>query len=76
AAKAAATQNLDDVLEAVDRGDADAAAAAGLTGGGGASLSGGLRVDRVIEVVTPQAFSVNTAQDGTPGLVETTAPQA
>ena len=76
AAKAAATQDLDDVLGAVDRGDADAATAAGLTGGGGASLSGGLRVDRVIEVVTPQAFSESAAREGVAGLVQTTAPQA
>ena len=76
AAKAAVAQDLDDVLGAVDRGDADAAAAAGLTGGGGASLSGGLRVDRVIEVVTPQAFSESAAREGVTGLVQTTAPQA
>ena len=76
AAKAAAAQDLDDVLGAVERGDADAAAAAGLTGGGGASLSGGLRVDRVIEVVTPQAFSESAAREGVAGLVQTTAPQA
>ncbi|MEK6669636.1 MAG: cadherin-like domain-containing protein, partial [Pseudomonadota bacterium] len=76
AAKAAATQDLDDVLGAVNRGDADAATAAGLTGGGGASLSGGLRVDRVIEVVTPQAFSESAAREGVSGLVQTTAPQA
>ena len=76
AAKAAAAQDLDDVLGAVERGDADAAAAAGLTGGGGASLSGGLRVDRVIEVVTPQAFSESAAREGVASLVQTTAPQA
>ncbi|MDI1349363.1 cadherin-like domain-containing protein, partial [Aquabacterium sp.] len=76
AAKAAAAQDLDDVLGAVDRGDADAATAAGLAGGGGASLSGGLRVDRVIEVVTPQAFSESAAREGVAGLVQTTAPQA
>jgi len=74
--KANNAQSLDSVLDAVDRGDADTAAAAGLTGGGGASLSGGLRVDRIIEVVTPQAFAVSTALDNVPGRVETTVPQA
>ncbi|MCH8178309.1 MAG: tandem-95 repeat protein [Proteobacteria bacterium] len=69
-------QSLDDVLGAVERGDADAATAAGLTGAGGASLGEGLRVDRVIEVVTPQAFSDSAARAGVSGLVATTAPQA
>ena len=72
----ASGQPLDDVLGAVERGDEDAATAAGLTGAGGASLGEGLRVDRVIEVVTPQAFSESTARAGVSSLVTTTAPQA
>ena len=76
AAKTAAEQGLDDVLSAVNRGDADAATAAGLGGGGDAALSGGLRVDRVIEVVTPQAFSASTERESVQGLVQTTVPQA
>ena len=53
-------KSLDDVINAVDRGDEDAAAAAGLTGGAGGAMSLGLRVDRVIETVTPQEFEYST----------------
>jgi len=51
---------VDEAINAVDRGDEDAATAAGLTGGGGGSMSLGLRVDRVIETVSPQEFAYST----------------
>ncbi|MBH1988335.1 MAG: tandem-95 repeat protein, partial [Burkholderiales bacterium] len=70
----AARSDLDDVIGAIERGDEDAATAAGLTGGDGASMGEGLRVDRVIEVVTPQAFSVATANDGLSADVAATPP--
>ncbi len=53
-------KSLDEAINAVDRGDEDAATAAGLTGGGGGSMSLGLRVDRVIETVSPQEFAYST----------------
>ncbi|TAK98708.1 MAG: retention module-containing protein, partial [Aquabacterium sp.] len=53
-------KSLDDAINAVERGDEDAATAAGVTGGGGGSMSPGLRVDRVIEAVTPQEFAYST----------------
>ncbi|HEX5357270.1 MAG TPA: retention module-containing protein, partial [Aquabacterium sp.] len=53
-------KTLDDAINAVERGDEDAATAAGVTGGGGGAMSPGLRVDRVIEAVTPQEFAYST----------------
>ncbi|RRS04077.1 tandem-95 repeat protein [Aquabacterium soli] len=63
--KAAATvlpgDNIDDVIAAVNNGNADDATAAGLAGGGGGSTLGeGLRVDRVNEGVNPQEFTYGT----------------
>jgi len=53
--------DLDQTLAAIERGDEEAAAAAGLAGGeGGGGLRPGLRVDRVQEDVTPQSFTYST----------------
>nr|WP_315197007.1 tandem-95 repeat protein [uncultured Aquabacterium sp.] len=75
AAAPAARGDLDDVIGAIERGDEDAATAAGLTGGDGAAMGEGLRVDRVIEVVTPQAFSVAITDDGIVAEVAPTLPR-
>ncbi|MDE2433572.1 MAG: VCBS domain-containing protein, partial [Burkholderiales bacterium] len=48
-------KDLDRAIQAVDKGEGDAVPAAGLSGGGG-SMTPGLRVDRVIEVVSGQEF--------------------
>ncbi len=55
-------KSLDDVIGALERGEEEDATAAGLTGGDGAAMGEGLRVDRVVEVVTPQ--SLNGAPNG------------
>ena len=75
AAAPAARADLDDVIGAIERGDEDAATAAGLTGGDGAAMGEGLRVDRVIEVVTPQAFSVAITDNGIVTEVAPTLPR-
>ncbi|WP_254558347.1 hypothetical protein, partial [Salmonella enterica] len=59
--------SLDDVIAAVDRGDEEDATAAGLTGGDGAAMGEGFRVDRIVEVVTPQSFEAASANDGLNG---------
>ena len=51
------------------------APAAGLQGGLGASLSEGLRVDRVSEVVSPLAFTYGTERVLPPPIFAVTAPQ-
>ncbi|MDO9234473.1 MAG: Ig-like domain-containing protein, partial [Aquabacterium sp.] len=63
-----ATKGVDAEIDAVERGDEDAATAVGLAGGGGGSLALGLRVDRVIETVSPQEFAYGTEgrEDGGP----------
>ncbi len=75
AAAQKATLNLDDAINAVERGDEDAATAAGLAGGGGGAMSLGLRVDRVIETVSPQEFAYSTPDRdaGTPIATATNA---
>ncbi len=52
-AHAAAPNEIDRVIQALNREDAEAAPAAGLTAGDGGDLTPGLRVDRIAEGVTP-----------------------
>ncbi len=52
--------------------DPQEAPAAGLQGGAGASLSEGLRVDRISESVTPLSFSYGTQRDLPPPIVAVT----
>ncbi len=68
----AGSKPLDDVIGAIERGDEQDATAAGLTGGDGASMGEGLRVDRVVEVVTPQSLSVSSADGGLNGRIQST----
>jgi VCBS repeat-containing protein len=49
-------KDTDQTIQAVELGDEDAAPAAGGGAGGSGSMTPGLRVDRVIEVVTSQEF--------------------
>ena len=54
-ARSAATE-LDRVIDALNSDDREAATAAGLTGGDGSEFTPGLRVDRVVENVTPASL--------------------
>src|SRR3989344_5643548 len=65
-------KSLDDVIGAIERGDEDDATAAGLTGGDGAAMGEGLRVDRIVEVVTPQSFNASSGDDGREASLKTT----
>ncbi|MFN4265916.1 MAG: VCBS domain-containing protein, partial [Aquabacterium sp.] len=62
-----AAEDADKAIQGVDQGDADQAPAAGVTGGSGGAMTPGLRVDRVIEVVTPQEFVYGTSAAGEQG---------
>ena len=66
-------KSLDDVISAIEQGQEEDATAAGLTGGDGASMGEGLRVDRIVEVVTPQSFNARTNSDGVDASIEPTA---
>jgi hypothetical protein len=44
------TPDADRAIEGINKGDADAAPAAGLSGGDGGDLQPGLRVDRIVEL--------------------------
>ncbi|MDE2593980.1 MAG: tandem-95 repeat protein, partial [Burkholderiales bacterium] len=68
-----ADKDADQTIQAVNQGDADAAPAAGGGGGGSGSMTPGLRVDRVIEVLTTQEFSVGNTERGVTTLVDTPA---
>ncbi|WP_140627733.1 immunoglobulin-like domain-containing protein [Methylibium rhizosphaerae] len=53
--------DIEQVIQALNSNDPSVAPAAGVAGGGeGGELSPGLRVDRVIEVVTPQEYAFST----------------
>jgi T1SS-143 domain-containing protein len=68
-------QNVEEAIRGLNDGKEDAATAAGIGAGGGGSMGLGLRVDRVIEAVSPQEFTYDTAvrDTGTPFTV-TAAP--
>ncbi|HRH29592.1 MAG TPA: Calx-beta domain-containing protein, partial [Aquabacterium sp.] len=61
---AVASSDLDKTIESVERGDEDAATAAGLNGGANGGLLPGLRVDRVVESVGSVEFQYETARGG------------
>ena len=79
-AKAAAEDDVDRAISALNAGDRQAAPAAGLSGGDGGSLDAALRVDRISEGVVAAAILRSTADaelrvtDAASG--GTTAPQA
>jgi len=54
--------DVDKTIAALERGDQDAVTAAGLDGGASGGLLPGLRVDRVVELVTPLEFQYETAR--------------
>ena len=60
-AHAAAPNEIDRVIQALNRDDAEAAPAAGLTAGDGGDLTPGLRVDRIAEGITAAAFGPGTS---------------
>ncbi|MBU0917013.1 MAG: tandem-95 repeat protein, partial [Gammaproteobacteria bacterium] len=72
AANAADGKSLDDLIGAIERGE-EVATAAGLTGGDGAAMGEGLRVERIVEVVTPQSFAASSNNDGLQGLIQSTS---
>ena len=55
-------KETDQAIQAIEQGDKDAAPAAGVDGGGNGSMTPGLRVDRVIEVVGTQEFAFGTTE--------------
>jgi large repetitive protein len=57
------SDDVDATIQAINQGDAQDAPGAGL-GGGGSGMTPGLRVDRVIETVTPQEFAYSLAERG------------
>jgi len=71
-ANSADGKSIDDVIGAIERGDEEDATAAGLTGGDGAAMGEGLRVERIVEVVTPQSFNASSNTDGLQGLIQST----
>lgn len=52
------SQAVDDAIDAIEQGAPEDATAAGLSGGDGAAMGEGLRVDRIVETVSPQSFAV------------------
>ncbi|MGE5452385.1 MAG: Ig-like domain-containing protein, partial [Acidobacteriota bacterium] len=54
-------KDTDQAIQALDRGDADTAPAAG-GGGGDGTMTPGLRVDRVIEIVSTQEFDISATE--------------
>jgi Calx-beta domain/von Willebrand factor type A domain/RTX calcium-binding nonapeptide repeat (4 copies) len=66
----------DAVIADLNRDEPLEPTAAGLQGGGGASLSQGLRVDRIAEGVTPLVFDFGTERVLPPPILAVTAPQA
>lgn len=51
------SQAVDDAIDAIEQGDSEDATAAGLSGGDGAAMGEGLRVDRIVETVSPSSFT-------------------
>ena len=67
---AAVPDEIEQVIQALNSNDPSVAPAAGVTGGGDAGeMSPGLRVDRVIEVVTPQEYAFSTDDRTAPTFV-------
>ncbi|WP_286745877.1 Ig-like domain-containing protein, partial [Aquabacterium sp. UBA2148] len=73
AANNADGKSLDDVIGAIERGEEEDATAAGLTGGDGAAMGEGLRVERIVEVVAPQSFNASSNNDGLQGQIQSTS---
>ena len=71
--KAAARNDVDQVIESLAQNDADAATAAGLAGGEGGEFLPGLRVDRISEALTTLGLDPNSAEgtNNTPPVAET-----
>ncbi|OYT99462.1 MAG: hypothetical protein CFE40_06340 [Burkholderiales bacterium PBB1] len=75
---AAAPGEVDQVIEKLAQDDADAATAAGLAGGDGGEFLPGLRVDRIVETLTPLGLDNNqdTNTPNTPPEAEAAASAA